>query len=880
MKNSLLILLATFCLTPLLNLNARNRTLSDGWLFKKSSEEVWHPVTIPHTWNSEDAMDDIPGYFRGEGVYTRKLPFSQSDSDKQWFLRFDGVNQVATVKVNGLEAGKHIGGYTGFVVDITPFINFGSDNLIEVVADNSHNLDIPPLSADFTFYGGIYRDVHLIGKHPVHISMLDRGSEGLYVSTPYVNDDKADVEVEALLNNSSDTPRQIVLTHSIVSPSGEKVAQLKGKETLAAHIVNLSVKMSLTIDNPMLWHPDTPQCYHIHTRVTDAKTGETLDETVDNFGLRYFAFDADKGFSINGKPMKLIGANRHQDFGAKGWAVDDAVHRKDIKMLKDMGANYLREAHYPHAPQVLDLCDRLGVMASVEIPIVNTVTESDAFLSNCLHMQEEMIKQNFNHPSVIIWCYMNEVLLVPLHRDGAPAYRPYLDEVHRQAQAIEDLTRRLDPTRYTMIPFNNAQKIYDDARLHDVPMIVGWNIYAGWYGGEFSGLESFLEEYRARHPDKPTIITEYGADCDTRLHSASPARFDYTMEYADLYHEHYLRAIKRLDYIAGGSVWVFNDFPSEGRENSMPHINLKGLVTSDRMPKSTYWLYKANFFDKSPFVKIASSYWDNRSALLDSDGNAAMETKIYSNQPRVRLLLNGVDLGVKSVSDGYASFSVPFADGENMLVANAYGADGSAPVATESAVINVHGVPAVLSKDFTDLNVMLGTSRSFTDANTSTCWIPEKAYTPGSWGYVGGEPLEVKNWAGRLPASDVAVLRTENDPLYQTQRVGLDAFKADVPAGRYAVTLLWADLTKAAYEALPYYLGNDVVHEESDDTFCVSVNGRVVYPALDIRHEVGRQTPLHVTVGVDVPTDGQISIDFDPIKGSSRLNAIRIAKLK
>lgn len=837
----------------------QTRTLNDSWAFKKGADGPWEQVTVPHTWNSEDAMDDTPGYYRGQGTYRRSLRLDSAAAAKRWYLKFDGVNQTARVMVNGKEAGSHIGGYTAFVVDITPFVNFGADNAIEVVADNSHNADIPPLSADFTFYGGIYRPVRLIGKKPVHISMLDYASDGLYVAPLSVDSQKAEIEVSLLLNNSLDRRQKVAYSYVVTAPDGQTIATIEGKQTLPAKAENFTVRKSIDIPNPLLWSPESPQLYSITAQVRDEKTGEAYDEVIDNFGLRFYSFDADKGFSLNGTPMKLIGANRHQDYGAKGWAVDDAQHRRDISLLKEMGANYIREAHYPHDRHVLDLCDRAGIMASVEIPIVNTVTPSDAFLSNSLRMQEEMIKQNFNHPSVIIWCYMNEVLLVPPYREGNEGYQPYLDEVRRQAQAIEDLTRKLDPARYTMIPFNNAQKIYDDARLHSVPMIVGWNIYAGWYGGDFGGLEEFLEEYRSKHPDKPTIISEYGADCDTRLHSASPKRFDYTMEYADLYHEHYLRAIKRLDYIAGGAVWVFNDFPSEGRENAMPHINLKGLVTAERTPKPTYWLYKANFFDGAPFVKIASSDWASRSALLDADGNAPIQMKVYSNRPEVELILNGQSLGRKETVDGFAAYRVPLTDGENCLEALCY-SDGR-KAAMDGAKISLKGVSPVLEDDFTELNVLLGSSRSYTDPATGVCWIPEKEYQPGGWGYVGGKPMTVRNWAGTLPASDISILRTDNDPLYQTQRVGLDGFRADVPEGKYAVTLIWADLTKAKYETLANNLGNDVIHEESDDTFSVSVNGQTIYPDLDIRRTVGRQTPLHVTVETNVTApEGHIDI--------------------
>lgn len=873
--------LALIGLTALLLLTAttvaaaRKISINSGWTFQRADVAQWITVNLPHTWNAGDDTDDTPGYFRGEGIYRKQWFVDGNAAGKRILLYFEGVNQIASISVNGKVAGTHKGGYTRFAIDITEQAKTGEYNSLEVRVDNSHNTEIPPLSADFTFYGGIYRDVYVVYEEPVHISLFDHASQGVYVATPNVSEEQAEIELKVLLNNHSSRTETVNWQSQITAPGGQKVVTLKGKTRLKAGATNNVVVSKVVIKNPQLWSPDAPQLYRVRTILTDAK-GQTLDENVETFGLRWFSFDADKGFMLNGKPLKLIGTNRHQDYLGRGWALDDAYHLQDVRLLKQMGGNFLRVSHYPQDPAVLDECDRLGILASVEIPIVNGITETEAFLSTCLTMQEEMIKQNINHPSVIIWAYMNEVLLVPPYKSADPRYQPYLNEVNRQARAIDSLTRQLDPARYTMIPFHNAQKIYEDARLYDVPQVVGWNIYAGWYSGDCSDLEKFLEEYRTKHPDKPTIMSEYGADCDTRVHSQQPQRFDYSTEYADLYHEHYLRAILRLPYLAGANLWNLNEFVSEARGNAVPHVNLKGVVTRDRQPKNTYWLYKAHL-SKEPFVKIASSDWTTRAGRLNADEQAPMEVKVYSNCPEIEAWLNGKSLGRHAVSGGFARFTVPFVNGVNHL--SAVSTDGQH--CADATTIRFNGVPDALDDSFTELSILLGSTRSFTDPDSRICWIPEKEYTAGSWGYVGGEPCLTRNWAGILPASDVAIHRTDLDPLYQTQRKGLSAFCADVPCGRYAVTLLWADLTQEKYETLAYNLGSDAIHEESDNAFAVSVNGQQVFESLDIREKVGRQTPLDVKVYVDVtPEQPRIDIRLTALRGTTLLNAVRIVRVK
>ena len=843
-------------------------SVNSNWTFYDGRQpDVAVRVDLPHTWNADDADDDTDGYFRGTGRYVKRLTLPGTIEGKCVFLEFEGANQETRLRVNGHDAGGHVGGYSAFVFDITPYVHPG-ENDIEVAVDNSHNPDIPPLSADFTFFGGIYRDVFLEIEEPVHFSRSDHASSGVYVVTPEVSAEKARATVEVLVDNLGDKAAKIAVDQQLVAPDGTVVGRSTKKGTVPAGGKMATMIFDYTVDAPMLWSPDTPVQYYVKTTITSG--GRVVDTQTDRFGFRWFAFDPDSGFWLNGKPLKLMGTNRHQDFKCRGWALSDDYHLQDIRLIKDMGANFLRVSHYPQDPLLMDACDREGLITTVEIPVVNAVTESEAFLTNSLEMLREMIRQNFNRPSVVAWAYMNEVLLSIPYKEGNLAREPYLKEVKLQAETTNAVAKALDPSRCTLLPCFGNVGLYAAAGLFDSADIIGWNLYQGWYGGTFGRFDSFLDDFHAKYPSKPVIITEYGSDCDTRIHSDTPQMYDYSMEYTDLYQEHYLRAIAERPFVAGANLWNLNEFYSEARGNAVPHVNLKGIVTLDRRPKNTYWLYRANLSGE-PFVQFANADWTRRAAQLDSSGSYRTQIKIYTNEPRVSLAVDGLELEILPVAGGVAVANVDLKPGVSRLLARA-------GVCAAAMDIDLHGITHRLDGTFTDISVLAGTARSFTDPATGVCWMPEQPYRPGSWGYVGGEPYTLKNWMGSLPASDISILGTENDPLYQTARRGLRQFRFDVPDGDYALYLHWADLTKEEYHALVYELGNSALHEESDDCFDVTVNGATVLPALDVRAEAGRQRPLDVRVDVTAEGGEGIVVDFTPVRGQTFINAIRLVK--
>ena len=336
-----------------------------------------------------------------------------------------------------------------------------------------------------------------------------------------------------------------------------------------------------------------------------------MDEASTRFGLRYYHFDAQTGFYLNGKPLKLIGTNRHQDESGYGNALEDWQHERDIRLLKEMGGNFLRVSHYPQARRVMDMCDSLGILCSVEIPLVNAITESQDFEDNSMRVLDEMIQQNRNHPCVIVWAYMNEILLRPPFKN-----HPSRDSLYRQhatelAQRLNSRCKALDPERYTMIAFHDNMKLYNGCAMTAVPDIIGMNIYQGWYSGNFSGLETSLEAQHAATPEKVLLISEYGADCDPRIRSAKPVRFDYSIDHSLRFHQHYLHVIQSTPYIAGGAVWNLNDFQSEGRAGAIPHFNLKGLTTTHREPKATYYYYQSMLHPDAAMREHAKEQMDS-----------------------------------------------------------------------------------------------------------------------------------------------------------------------------------------------------------------------------------------------------------------------------
>ena len=862
-------------------------TINDGWKFTKGSpfeaqltgcdDSSWETVNIPHTWNDKDADDETPGFYRGPVWYRKQLFIDKSQEGRRAMIYFEGANQEVRFYLNGQFVGEHKGGYTRFCFDITPHLRYGQENLFAIYVNNVYNPNIPPLSADFTFFGGIYRDVYLQFMNPVHIATNDYASSGVYIRTPEVNNSAASVEITTLLTNDMPQPTEIRVENIICDADGKEVKKTQAEVKLAAGETKTDISKKIKIDSPRLWDIDDPYRYMVYTRILDKRKGTLLDEVVNPLGLRWFKFDSEKGFFLNGKGRKLIGTARHQDYFQKGNALRDELHVQDVLLLKEMGGNFLRVSHYPQDPVIMEMCDKLGIVTSVEIPVVNAVTETEEFLHNSVEMAKEMVRQDFNRPSVMIWGYMNEIFLRRPYTEGKQL-EDYYRFTEKVARALEATIREEDPSRYTMMAYHNMPQYYEDAHLTEIPMIQGWNLYQGWYEPDINEFQRLLDRAHKAYKGKVLMVTEYGPGVDPRVHSYQPERFDFSQEYGLVYHKHYLNEMMKRPFIAGSSLWNLNDFYSESRVDAVPHVNNKGVVGLNREKKDVYWFYKTAL-SRRPILVIGNREWKSRGGVVNTAQKECIQSvPVFSNAEEVELFVNNKSLGKKKIENNYALFDVPFVGGENLLEAVAVTGDNKL---CDMLRIQFQLVGSQLKDEavpFTELNVMLGSSRYFEDRAANVAWIPEQEYKPGSWGFIGGTSYRRQTGFGTMLGSDIDIHGTDMNPIFQTQRVGIKSFKADVPNGEYSVYLYWAELeSDKEREALVYNLGADSEQTFAGNrSFGISINGTTVSDDFNVARDYGYARAVIKKFVITVKDGKGVSVDFHKKEGEPILNAIRI----
>ena len=862
-------------------------TINDGWKFTKGSpfeaqltgcdDSSWETVNIPHTWNDKDADDETPGFYRGPVWYRKQLFIDKSQEGRQAVIYFEGANQEVRFYLNGQFVGEHKGGYTRFCFDITSHLRYGQENLFAIYVNNVYNPNIPPLSADFTFFGGIYRDVYLQFMNPVHIATNDYASSGVYIRTPEVSNSAASVEITTLLTNDMPQATEIRVENIICDADGKEVKKTQAEVKLAAGETKTDISKKIKIDSPRLWDIDDPYRYMVYTRILDKRKGTLLDEVVNPLGLRWFKFDSEKGFFLNGKGRKLIGTARHQDYFQKGNALRDELHVQDVLLLKEMGGNYLRVSHYPQDPVIMEMCDKLGIVTSVEIPVVNAVTETEEFLHNSVEMAKEMVRQDFNRPSVMIWGYMNEIFLRRPYTEGKQL-EDYYRFTEKVARALEATIREEDPSRYTMMAYHNMPQYYEDAHLTEIPMIQGWNLYQGWYEPDINEFQRLLDRAHKVYKGKVLMVTEYGPGVDPRVHSYQPERFDFSQEYGLVYHKHYLNEMMKRPFIAGSSLWNLNDFYSESRVDAVPHVNNKGVVGLNREKKDVYWFYKTAL-SRRPILVIGNREWKSRGGVVNTAQKECIQSvPVFSNAEEVELFVNNKSLGKKKIEDNYALFDVPFVGGENLLEAVAVTGDNKL---RDMLRIQFQLVGSRLKDEavpFTELNVMLGSPRYFEDRAANVAWIPEQEYKPGSWGFIGGTSYRRQTGFGTMLGSDIDIHGTDMNPIFQTQRVGIKSFKADVPNGEYSVYLHWAELeSDKEREALVYNLGADSEQTFAGNrSFGISINGTTVSDDFNVARDYGYARAVIKKFVITVKDGKGVSVDFHKKEGEPILNAIRI----
>ncbi|MDZ7376055.1 MAG: malectin domain-containing carbohydrate-binding protein [candidate division KSB1 bacterium] len=851
-------------------------SINSGWRFHRGNiaeaEKMNDPslgrelVNLPHSWNVADAFDDEDGYYQGIGWYHKNLFLSDAYLGKRIYLFFEGANQVAEVYVNGKFVGQHIGGYTAFRFDATDFIRCGADNRVLVKVDNSASNEIPPISADFTFYGGIYRDVFLEITEPIHFDMANYGSPGVFIQ-PTIHGKTALINVRGQLKNDSRMAERVIVKTIIHDASGKEIGGWVSQPIRTRPGQAIPFEHEFTLQNIRLWSPDQPYLYRATVKILDQKHHRLLDNIELPLGFRTFRFDPERGFLLNDVPLRLLGANRHQDFDGMANALPDELHHQDMKLLKAMGANFIRIAHYPQDPAVLHACDQLGLIAWEEIPLVNLIGASEAFARNSETALIEMIRQHHHHPSVFFWGLMNEILLRAFE-SGNEVFPGIIEKTTTLTRKLNQIAHAEDPSRMTVLAHHGDYRRYQQAGLLDVTDICGWNLYFGWYSEGFEKFLDFVDAFHRDYPAVPIIISEYGAGSDERVHSHAPMRFDFSTEWQQHFHEQYLSMIQSRPFIAGAVIWNLVDFGSEGRKDTKPHVNQKGMLYRNRRPKDVYYFYQANWNRQQPVVKIASSDWKLRSGVPQPGKKWVTEPiKIYSNCQIVELLHDGVSLG-KQAPDSIKRcyFDVPFHEGRNHLLCLGTFQDGR-PI-SDHLDITYQFMPADLSESsVNELCVNAGAPFYFVEERENLIWLPDQPYQLGGWGYIGGSDLQM--WPGKRWGTDQEIFASEREPLYQTQRDSMIAYRFDVPNGDYEVELHFAEISG---------LGKNPSTFNQEREFDILINNVPVISDLNLASQYGKNRAVSFKVQVPIDNGKGIEIAFQSKKGSPVINGIRLNK--
>ncbi len=865
------------CTVFTLQAQRESKTINDGWKFLKGeattasdslyNDSNWETVHIPHTWNTDAYTDK--DYYKGICWYRKSFTLPQAWKDKQLFLKFDAASKTAVIYLNGKKIGEHKGGYTAFSFDITPYCSFTSPNVLAIQADNASQ-DAPPISGDFTFFGGIYRDVWLTATPKQHFHLTNAASDGVFISTPQVSEQSGSLLIRGEIKNDAATKAQVEIEHTIYAPDGTWVQTQNRAVTLKAGELYSFTHTPTPIREPQLWSPETPRLYRVETILRNKQNKQILDQLTQYTGFRWYRFDGNEGFFLNGKPYKLRGICRHQDQKPIGVALTDEMHRRDMLLMKEMGANFIRISHYPQDDAILEQCDKLGMLAWEEIPVIDIVPDSEAYAATCEQNLREMIRQHYNHPSVITWGYMNEILLVTLRRyKERTQLKPVIERTIALANRLEKALKEEDSYRVSTMAFHGSNA-YNELGLGTITDVVGWNLYSGWYGGELDGFNRFVEEQHRNFPTHPMIISEYGAGSDKRLHSMNPRSFDFSIEYQQKYLEHYVRTIEDTPYICGGTHWNFIDFASALRDESMPRINNKGLVYSNRTPKDVYHYFKAVFRKDAPVLYIASRDWQLRSGIQEPGQPVVQPVKVYTNLPEVELFVNGKSLGKKQSINCTIVFDVPFQSGDYFVRAVSH-ANGKQ--VEDGMNIRFNAIPSVITGENIEgleLAVNVGSNCSYTSDESQLTWLPDRTYTPGGWGYLANEQ-------SKKDGTQTEIKHTTDEPLFQTLQSNLEGYRFDVPQGEYEVELLFADIFRET-EKIAYQLGRDDVGSSSGNTFAIRINDKLVEEAFSPANETGYFEPVKKRYLVQAGTEG-ITIRFETIHGKSFLNGIKVRRI-
>ncbi|TBN03671.1 glycoside hydrolase family 2 protein [Hyunsoonleella flava] len=657
------------------------KNINENWLYLENSatslndalsQSNWEQINLPHSWNALDATDITPGYRRSASWYKKDLTIDATAKNKKYVLYFEGVNIESEVYVNGKKLGGHTGGYIGFRVDITDAVSDG-ENEILVRVDNSYNPEvIPSQKSDFFIFGGITRDVWLETLPKQHVSHVK-------ITTPQVSKNNAELQAEVIISGIEEAS-ELKIKASLLNPKGEIVRT--SSFDIRNEIANVTFK---DINKPELWHTSAPNLYTLNIELVDGDI--VKDKLSEKVGFRWFEFKDHGAFYLNGERLLLRGTHRHEEHARVGAAMSNEQHRADMELIKDMGANFVRLAHYPQDPEVYKACDELGLLVWDELPWCRGGLGNAIWKENTKTMLKEIINQNFNHPSIILWSLGNEIYWLPDFENGDDR-----EKINEFLKELNDYAHELDPSRKTAI-----RKYYEGADIVDV---FSPSIWSGWYSGSYKSYQKAIDQYKAEYPH--FLHAEYGGSSHVGRHTENPITGegkiqsdgweeaivqtdvaniaqigDWSENYiVDLFDWH-LRISENDSTFVGNVQWAFKDFGTPLRpENAIPYMNQKGLVDRTGKPKDAFYVFKSYWSDE-PFTYIESHTWTER----QGPKGKPRDISVYSNCPEVELILNGKSLGAKkrNTRDFPAAglnWTVSFKEGENILTSVGSTEDG------------------------------------------------------------------------------------------------------------------------------------------------------------------------------------------------------------
>ena len=614
----------------------RSITLITNAMFHKSGEPA-QQVVLPHTWNAFDGQDGGNDYYRGDGHYILSLP--DPTPGKRQYIEFQGANHRATVWCNGVELGTHKGGFSTFRYELTDYMKSANNELTVLV--NNGVQPIYPQRADFTFFGGLYRDVSFIEVEQAHFDLLKDGTAGVFV-TPRA---PGSTRVDLFPVNAEGCKITVKLL------DGQENQVASGEAEASAHTT-----LTMKVKNPHLWNGMAdPYCYKAVAIL--CKDGQELDRVEVTYGYRSFRVDAQTGFWLNGKSVPLRGVCRHQDRKDMGWALSKKEHQEDVALIKEIGANTIRLAHYQQAQYFYDLCDQTGFVIWAEIPFISQFLEGEEAYNNTISQMTELIAQCYNHPSICFWGIGNELTI------GG-----FSQELYTNLCDLNALCKKMDPSRLTTMAQIAGVPI--DSEHVYITDVQSYNYYLGWYSGLISDNGPRLDAFHEANPDRPYGVSEYGVDNVITWHNAKPFNHDYTEEYAVVYHQELLKVFRDRPYLWATHMWNMFDFAVDARnEGGFQGQNFKGLVTLDRkVKKDAFFVYKA-WWTKEPMVHICGRRFADRAT-------DERDVTVFTNEQAVTLFVNGEKLGTRGVVDHKVVFeSVPMHNGENTITAQTENAE-------------------------------------------------------------------------------------------------------------------------------------------------------------------------------------------------------------